>query len=132
MACNCNLSFIFCLVIDCETDKHLLLLWICNCYLIPLYHDWSTEKLQNSISTKLPFNRKIHNRKKLLKIHMYIRIILEFFEKYKCPGIIAFFLQNSRYVSNEQPCLKTTGLYDDLYFYLACLAFSISYSVIPF
>ena len=25
-----------------------------------------------------------------------------------------FFLQSSRYVSNEQSCLKTTGLYDDL------------------
>ena len=25
-----------------------------------------------------------------------------------------FFLQSSRYVSNEQPCLKTTGLCDDL------------------
>ena len=44
---------------------------------------------------------------------MRIRIILKFFEKYKCSGI-AFFLQSSRYVSNEQSCLKTTGLYDDL------------------
>ena len=26
----------------------------------------------------------------------------------------SFFLQSSRYVSNEQSCLKTTGLYDDL------------------
>ena len=41
---------------------------------------------------------------------MHTRIILEFFEKYKCPGI-AFFLQSSRCISNEQPCLKTTGLY---------------------
>ena len=44
---------------------------------------------------------------------MHITIILEFFEKHKCPGI-AFFLQSSRYVSNEQPCLKATGLSDDL------------------
>ena len=29
------------------------------------------------------------------------------------PGT-AFFLQSCRCVSNEQPCLKTTGLYDDL------------------
>ena len=35
------------------------------------------------------------------------------FEKYKCPGIVSF-LQSSRNVSDEQPCLKTTGLYDDL------------------
>ena len=40
---------------------------------------------------------------------MRIRIILKFFEKYKC-SVIAF----SRYVSNEQSCLKTIGLYDDL------------------
>ena len=41
-----------------------------------------------------------------------MRIILKFLEKYKYSGI-AFFLQSSRYVSNEQSCLKTTGLYDD-------------------
>ena len=40
---------------------------------------------------------------------MQIRIILEFFEKYWCPGV-AFFLRSSRDVSNEQLCLKTTGL----------------------
>ena len=48
----------------------------------------------------------------LFNIQMHIRIILKFFEKHKCPGIA--FLQSSRYVSNEQSCLKTTGLYDDL------------------
>ena len=48
-------------------------------------------------------------------IQMFIRITLEFFEKYKCPGIAFFFsLQSSSCVSNEQPCLKTTGLWDDL------------------
>ena len=44
---------------------------------------------------------------------MHIRIILEIFEEYKCPNI-AFSLQSSRCVSNEQPCLETTGLYDAL------------------
>ena len=44
---------------------------------------------------------------------MHIRIILNVFEKYKC-SVIAFFLQSSRYVSNEQSCLKTSGLHDDL------------------
>ena len=48
----------------------------------------------------------------LFNIQMHIRIILKFLEKHKCPGIA--FLQSSRYVSNEQSCLKTTGLYDDL------------------
>ena len=41
---------------------------------------------------------------------MHTRIILKFFEKYKCSGI-AYFLQSSRYVSNEQSCLKTAGLW---------------------
>ena len=65
----------------------------------------------------------------IFKIQMHFRIILKFFEKYKCTGI-AFFLQSTRYVSNEQSCLKTTGLYDYLYFYLDCFTFSISYSVL--
>ena len=30
------------------------------------------------------------------------------------PKFAFFFLQTSRYVSNKQPCLKTTGLYHDL------------------
>ena len=39
---------------------------------------------------------------------------------------------NSRCVSNKQTCLQTIGLYDDLYFYLACFTFSISYPVLVF
>ena len=41
---------------------------------------------------------------------MHTRIILKFVEKYRCPGI-AF--SRAPDVSNEQPCLKTTRLYDD-------------------
>ena len=65
---------------------------------------------------------------------MLIRIIFKFFEKHKYPGIafIFFFLQSSRYVSNEQSYIKTTGLYNYFYFYLVCFTFSISYSVLPF
>ena len=73
---------------------------------------------------------------------MYIRIILELFEKYKCSGI-TFFLQSSRYVSNQQLCLKTTGLYDDLsllsnlfhFFYFmfsAPMSFSLCFSIYLF
>ena len=62
---------------------------------------------------------------------MHIKIISEFFKKYKCPGI-AFSLQSSRCVSNEQPCFKTSGLYDFLNFYLVCFTFSISYLVLLF
>ena len=59
---------------------------------------------------------------------MHMRIILEFAKKYKCPGI-TIFPQNPRYVSNEQPCIKTTGLYDDLLFLPVSSIFPIPYSV---
>ena len=61
---------------------------------------------------------------------MHIRIILECFEKCKCPGIY-FFLQSSKCVSNEQHCLKTAGLYDDLLRSLFHF-FYISHSVLSF
>ena len=54
-----------------------------------------------------------------------MRIILEFGKKYKCPGT-TFFLQNPSYVSNEQPCLKATGLYDDLLFLSSLFPFFYS------
>ena len=69
---------------------------------------------------------------------MHNIITLEFFEKYKCLGI-AVLLQSSRYVSNEQPCLKTTGICDDLLFlssflfHIQCSHFvQLSYSELPF
>ena len=36
-----------------------------------------------------------------------------------------FFCQISRYVSNEQPCLETTGLYKDLLIYVSLFLFHI-------
>ena len=39
---------------------------------------------------------------------MHIRIILNFFEKYKC-SVLFFFLQSLKYVPNEQSSLKTAG-----------------------
>ena len=53
-------------------------------------------------------------RNHLLKSQMQITIILELSEKYKCQAIASPCPQSSRYVSTEQPCLKTTGLYDGL------------------
>ena len=44
---------------------------------------------------------------------MHIRIILEFFEKYKYPDI-AFFSPKLHVCFYEKPGLKITGLYDDL------------------
>ena len=72
---------------------------------------------------------------------MHIRIILKIFEKYKWP-CIAFFLQSSRHVSNEQPCLKTIRLYEVLlllsslfhFFYFifsAPISFSLCFPISP-
>ena len=69
------------------------------------------------------------NLPSLFKIQMPIRVILKFFEKHKCSGI-AFFLQSSRCVSNEQPCLKKLECMMIFYFYLVCFTFSVSYSVL--
>ena len=46
--------------------------------------------------------------------------------------VFFFFLQSCRCDCNEQPCVQTTGLYNDFYFCLVCLTFSISYSVLSF
>ena len=59
---------------------------------------------------------KIRNEKEVITDNTEIQRIIRnyyIFVKYKCSGI-AFLLQSSRNVSNEQPCLKATGLYDDL------------------
>ena len=60
---------------------------------------------------------------------MHIRIILEIFEKCKFWGT-AFYFQSSSCISNEPPCLKTTGYMMTFYFYLVCFNFSISCSVL--
>ena len=59
---------------------------------------------------------------------------------YKHPGIL-FFLQSSKYVSNEQPRLKSTWLYDDLlllsslfyiyYFIFSVISFSLYFPISP-
>ena len=46
-----------------------------------------------------------------------------------CPGI-SLFLQSSRYIPNEQPCLKKLDYM--MIFYLVCLTFSVSHSVLLF
>ena len=52
-----------------------------------------------------------HQRYRLIEKPDTYQNYLEFFEK--CQGI-AFILQSYSYVANEQPCLKSTGPYDDL------------------
>ena len=79
-------------------------------HLIPLYHDWSTEKNNRTLYHQ---NWDLIEKPVItFKIQMHIRIILKCFEKYKCSSI-AFF-SRAPDVSNEQSCLKAIGLHDDL------------------
>ena len=83
------------------------------------------------LSPKLQLNRKTCNH--FLKSRGISELPQNFFEKYKYLHIPFFSLQSSRYVFNEQPCLKKQRDYMTIfYFYLVCFTFPISYSMIPF
>ena len=43
--------------------------------------------------------------------------------------VLLFFLQNSRYISNEKPCLRTPELYDDLFSLVCFIYFYFIFSV---
>ena len=81
------------------------------------------------LSQKLPFNRKSCNH--FWKSRCISQLSWNFLKTTNAQ-VLFFFHQSFIYVCNEQSCLKTIGLYDDLLFYLVCFTFSISYSVLPF
>ena len=130
MVCNCN-HLLF--LVWHWLWKLINIFYYCDyvsiTHLIPLYHDWSTEKLYNSVSPKLAFNRKICNH--CLKSRCISELSWNFL-KNTMSRYCFFFHQSSRYVSNEQPRLKTTGLYEELLLLPSLFHFSISYSVLPF
>ena len=65
------------------------------------------------LSPKLPFNRKTCNH--FLKSRCISKLSWNFLKNTNAQVLLFFFFsQSSRYVSNEQPCLKTTGLYENL------------------
>ena len=92
------------------------------------------------LSLKLPFIRK-KPCNCFLKFICISELSWNFFEKYKCSIFVFcfffFFGQSSRYVSNEQSCLKSTGLYEDLlllfalvYFFYFIFSTPISFSYV--
>ena len=89
---------------------------------------------QKSIRTLYHQNQDLIEKPvSLFKTQMLIRIIFKFLEKHKCPGIaFIFFSRAPDMFLMSSHVKKKTGLYDDLYFYLVCFTFSISYSVLPF
>ena len=97
------------------------------------------EENQNSVSPKLPFNRKTCNH--FLKSICISELSWNFLKNTNA-HILLFFQQSSRYISNEQPCLKATGLYQDLlllsslvyFFYFifsAPISFTLCFSIFP-
>ena len=76
-------------------------------------------KYQNSISLKLPFNRKTCNH--FLKSKCTHN--LEFFEKYKCPGIISFSSKAQDVILMSSHVSKEQGYMMIFYFYLVALLF---------
>ena len=126
MACSCHYILFFLWLLTVKTDKHFLLLWLCNCYSLNTVVSWlANRKIINSLSSKLPLNRKTcitFKNPDAYQSYLWI------FWKIQMPSC-CFFLQSSRCVSNEQPCLKTNCVMI-FYFYLVCFTFSVSYSVL--
>ena len=112
MACNFNYLLFFAWLLIVKTDKYLLLFWLCNYYSINTIVSLLVNR--EIIELYITKNRIYwKNLQSLFKIQMHIRIIMNFFEKY-IMFRSHFFLQTSRHVSNEQLCLKPTGLFDSL------------------
>ena len=88
----------------------------------------ANKKMSNSTSERLPHPPRIHI---MMPRCCFQRSVLQAFSKEN--DLLRGFLQNSRHVSNEQPCLKTTGLYDDLLllssFHFFCLISSVPISL---
>ena len=96
--------------------------------LIPLYYDWSTEKQQNSISPKLPFNRKTCNH--FLKSRC-ISELLEFLKNKNAQVLLFFFRAPDMFLMSSH-VWKQLNYMMIFYFYLVCSTFAVSYSVLPF
>ena len=139
MVYNCNHLSLFAWLLIVKADC-LLLLWLCDYYSPNTTASWLVNrKVVEFYITKA---RDLTGKPAItFEIQMCIRIILEFFEKYTCPGI-DILLQSSRCLSNEQPCLKTTELYDYLllfsslfhFFYFifnALISFSLYFPISP-
>ena len=101
-----------------KSDKHLLLLWLCNYYSLNTIISWLVNrKIIEFYALKLPFNRKTYNHF-FLSPDAYQNYLGIFFNKQMpkyCFFILFYFFgQSSKHVSNEQQCSETTGLYEDL------------------
>ena len=102
--------------------------YITTICLLPLYHDWSTEKLLISLSSKLPFNRKNCNH--FLKPRWY-QNYLGIFWKIQMSRYYFYFTRAPDMFLTSSHIYKLDYI-RIFYFYLVCFTFSISYSVLTF
>ena len=70
------------------------------------------KRQQNFLSPKLPFHKKICNH--FLKSRCISELFWNSLKNKNTQVLLLFFSYCSRYVYKEQPCLKTTRLYEDL------------------
>ena len=82
--------------------------------------DWTEQ------SWKLPFNRKTCNQ--FLKSRCMLELSWNFLDNTKAQ-LLLFFSKAPDVLSNEQSCLKTTGLYDDLLLLSSCFILCFIFSV---
>ena len=121
MACSCNYFLFFVLLLIVKTDKHLLLLWLCNCYSFDtMCHDWSTEN--NRISWKQPFNRKTCNH--FLKSRCMLELSWNFL-KSKNAQILFSFSKPSGMILKSSHVYKQLDYMVIFYLYLVCFTFSV-------
>ena len=110
MVCNYNYLLLIVWLLIVKTDKHILLLWLSSYYSFNNIVSCSTKKWWNSISPKLGSNRKTCNH--FLKSRCISELSWNFLKNTNAQVLL--FSSRGPDVSNEQSCLKTTGLYDDL------------------
>ena len=128
MTCNCNYLLFF----VWQLWKLINIFHYCEYVTITQYHCIMIGQQKND---RILYHENYHLIEKpviTLKTHMHMIIILEFFEKYKCPGTAFCFCRHSRCVSNEQPCLKITGVYEDLLLLSSLFHFFYSIFNAPF
>ena len=130
MTCNLIIFyFLFFLAADCEN-------WYTSFTIVTMYYLFNTilslvRKLENSVSLKLPFNRKTCNH--FLKSKCtHTHTTWSFLKKYKCPDIISFSSKAQDVILMSSHVSKEQGYMMIFLLLSSCFTLSISYSVLPF
>ena len=129
-------------VVIVKTDKHLSLWWLCNYCSLNTIVSW----LVNRKIIEFYYHQNYHLIEKPVITFLKFRCISELSWKFLKNTntqvfLYFFFCQSSRYISNEQPCLKN-WLYEDLlllsslfhFFYFifsAPISFSLCFPISP-